>query len=146
MKHEQISAMERQMQKEHRKDVEALGRLKRFLPSNSLGATSQVTAQSVVPFVPEEDSPLKDAIRNIMNNDPVVRWTNTKMFKYLTEVGFKLNAKQPIYSIGQATQRLFDAGEIKLVRKGAGSTPNFFRGLTALEQAARESAEEVEAD
>ena len=146
MDNEQIAAMERQMQEEHRKDVDALERLKRFLPSNGLGATSQVTAQSVIPLVPEEDTPLKDAISDIMDNDPTVRWTNTKMLKYLTDVGFKLNAKQPIYSVGQATQRLLDSEKIKLVRKGAGSTPNIFRGLTALEQAARESAEEVEAE
>ena len=149
MDNEQVAAMEKQMLEEHRKDVEALERLKRFLPSNSSGVTSQgktVLHEPVTPLIPEEDTPLKYAIRDIMNNDPNVRWTNSKMLKYLKEIRFTLNAKQPIYSIGQATQKLLNTGEIKLLMKGAGSTPNVFRGLTDLEQAARESAEEVEAN
>ena len=150
MDRDQVAAMERQMLEEHRKDVEALERLKRFLlPPNSSGVTSQretLFHQPVIPLVPEGDTPLKYALRDIMNNDPNVRWTNPKMLKYLKEIGFTLNAKQPIYSIGQATQRLLDAGEIKLLIRGSGSTPNVFRGLTDLEQAARDSAEEVEAN
>ena len=70
--------------------------------------------------------------------------TNPKMFKYLKDIGFRLNAKKPIYSIGQATQRLINSEQIKLLRKGAGNKPNIFRGLTNLEQAARESSEEME--
>ena len=152
MEKDQIDAMERQMLEEHRKDMEALARLKRFLPADGAtkgsSATSQVTAVSkpVSPLVPEDDVPLWHAIRDIMNHDPSVRWTNPKMFKYLKDIGFRLNAKKPIYSIGQATQRLINSERIKLLRSGTGSTPNIFRGLTALEQAARESADEIEAE
>ncbi len=147
MDNEQVAAMERQMLEEHRKDVEALERLKRFLPSNSSEVTSQektVLHQTVTPLIPEEDTPLKYAIRDIMNNDPNVRWTNSKMLNYLENIRFTLNAKRPIYSIGQATQRLLGTEEIKLLIRGAGSTPNVFRGLTDLERTARESAEELE--
>jgi hypothetical protein len=149
MDSDQIAAMERQMQEEHKKDMEALARLKRFLPGNgasSNGATSAATHQAasptqpVFPLVPAEGTPLKHAIRDIMNHDPSVRWTNVKMLKYLQDIKFELNAIKPIYSIGGATQKLFDAGEIKIVKKGSGNTPHVFRGLTPLEQAARDAA------
>lgn len=147
MDQDQIAAMEQQMMEEHRKDMEALARLKRFIPPN--GATSGASRSSitvsapspVVPLVPEEGTPLKHAIRDIANHEPSVRWTNVKMLKYLESIKFELNAQKPIYSIGQATQKLIDRGDLKLVKKGSGNTPNIFRGLTGLELAAREDAE-----
>ena len=108
MDNDQIAALERQMQEEHKKDLDALDRLKRFLPSNgsehAAGTHAEATqvARPASQFVPEADTPLVYAVRDVMNYDPAVRWTNPKMLKYLTDSGFELKAKQPIYSIGQA--------------------------------------------
>ncbi len=154
MDKDQIAAIERQMQEEHKKDMEALERLKRFIPSSGINGNAsdvhQVPLQSiskipVTPLVLEEGTSLKHAIRDIMNHDPSIRWTNVKMLKYLEDIKFELKAKKPIYSIGQATQKLVDGGEIKLVKKGSGNAPNIYRGLNQLEQAAREASENEEA-
>ena len=149
MNEHEITALEQQMMKEHRKDLEALARLKRFLPSNGSTSAPETSkampvqpSEAITPLVPDEYTPLKEAIRDIVNNDPSVRWTNPKMLKYLREIGFELKAKKPIYSINQGTKKLIEAGEIKLIRKGYGSTPSVYRGLTPLEQAARESVED----
>ena len=153
MDDKEITALERQMLKEHQKDLEALARLKRFLPSNGSTSAPAITnampaqpSEPIAPLVPEEGTPLKHAIRDIMNNDPTVKWSNGKMLKYLSSNGFELKAKKPIYSIGQATQKLVESGKIKLVKQGFGSSPNSYRGITKLEQAALESAEELAVD
>ena len=144
-----VTELEQQMLEEHRKDLEALARLKRFLPSKdnmggletSTTITEPPSHSTITPLVPEEGTPLKHAIRDILNHDPSVKWTNSKVLKYLIDIGFELKAQKPIYSIGQATQQLISSGEIKLVKKGSGSAPSTLCGLTSLEQAARESAE-----
>ena len=147
----EIPTLEQEMMKEHQKDLAALARLKRFLPSNGSASASEISnampvqsSDPITPLVPEEDTPLKHAIRDIMNNDPTVKWSYRKMLKYFSDIGFKLKAKKPIYSIGQATQKLVGAGQIKLLKQGFGSSPNSYRGLTPLEQAALESAQKLE--
>jgi hypothetical protein len=64
------------------------------------------------------------------------------MLSHLQKIGYDLKAKRPIYSIGQATGRLAEKGEIVIVRKGSGNEPNVYRGLTLEEQQKRETASE----
>ena len=154
MDKKKVVELEQQMLEEHRKDLEALTRLKRFLPSNdnvggqetSTIITEPPSHSTIASLVPEEGTPLKYAIRDILNNDPSVKWINKKILQYLLDVGFELKAQKPIYSIGQATQQLLGSGEIKLVKKGFGSTPNILRGLTLIEQVAREEAEDLDVE
>ena len=100
---EKVTDIERQMLEEHRKDLKALARLKRFLHSSENNAIPVQPSEPIAPLVPEEGTPLKHAIRDIMNNDPTRKWSNGKMLNYLSSIGFNLKAKKPIYSIGQAT-------------------------------------------
>ena len=153
MDQKKVTDIEREMLEEHRKDLKALARLKRFLHSSESTSAPQTSnaipvqpSEPIAPLVPEEGTPLKHAIRDIMNNDPNRKWSNGKMLNYLSSIGFNLKAKKPIYSIGQATQQLVESGEVKLQKQGFGSLPNIYRGLTQLEKSALESAEELEAD
>lgn len=136
MDEEQILAIERQMQEEHKKDLEALARLKRFIPgANKRIRPLEVQHEEVMAEVMsgndgEEGSAisLRGKIKEILNSDPPVRWTNTRILTYLKKMGFPLNAKKPIYSVSQATQRLAIRGEIIIVRHGVGNQPNIYRG------------------
>ncbi len=146
----QIEQIERQMEEDHRLDREALERLKRFIPVNGNGNShpasnlAQPVSQPKLPYVPEEGTPLKHAVRDIMNNDPTQKWTNPKMLQYLKKVGFPLNAKKPVISVSQATQRLEAGGQIKLLKSGSGNSPNVYRGLTQLELAAKQESDDLQ--
>jgi hypothetical protein len=131
----QIGALERQMLEEHRKDLEALARLKRFLPTNGSGAKSiddnQMDLPGAVAEADLDEGPvvsLRGTIEQIVNSDPTVRWTTQKVLKRLQQTGFPLKAKKPIYSVGQALQKLSEGGRIRVVRRGVGSAPNIYKG------------------
>jgi hypothetical protein len=131
------------LKEELRRDLEAIERVERLMASKN-GALGSDNRQRVLPIdlsVPaalglhdedeenQEDVPsLKGTIEATVNADLTVRWTNQKMLTHLKKVGFPLRAKKPIYSIGQAMQKLSDAGTIKLVRKGTGNQPNVYKG------------------
>lgn len=97
-------------------------------------AAQQAVAATVVSGIVDDTTGLKYTIREVMNQDANVRWTNPKMMSYLQNSGYPLKAKRPIYSIGQATNKLVEKGDIILVRKGAGNEPNVYRGLTEFER------------
>ena len=136
-----IETLERQMIEEHRKDLEALARLKRFLPSNVATASPIDERQTKLPVYLEvrveddmDETPvmtLRGKIEQTVNSDPNLKWTTQKVLAYLRQVGFPLNAKKPIYSVGQTLKILADQGRIRLVRKGVGSAPNIYRGKIA---------------
>jgi hypothetical protein len=133
----QIETLERQMVEEHKKDLEALARLKRFLPSNGSTPKPPDERQMRLPVNLEvrveddmEDAPvvtLRGKIEQTVNSDPNLKWTTQKVLAHLRQVGFPLNAKKPIYSVGQSLKILADQGRIRLVRKGLGSAPNIYR-------------------
>jgi len=139
------------VKEELRRDLEAIERVERLMASRNgslavLDSRQGVLSISVADevgvrdesFLQEEEDQgavvsLKGTIDYIINSDLSVRWTNQKMLTRLRADGFKLRAKKPIYSIGQAMQKLADAGNIRLVRKGAGNQPNIYRGKPVVE-------------
>jgi len=137
----QITALERQMLEEHKKDLEALARLKRFLPTNGSAPTVD-ERQMALPVLGRLDEDLDEApvkslrgtIERIVNADPSVRWTTQKMVFHLQGIRFPLRAKKPIYSVGQSMQILANRGAIRLVRRGVGAAPNIYRGKSNNEQ------------
>jgi hypothetical protein len=144
------------LKEELRRDLEAIERVERLMafkngslavPDGRQGVLSISVADGVgvndESLLQEEEegavASLKGTIDYIINSDLAVRWTNQKMLTRLRADGFKLRAKKPIYSIGQAMQKLADAGSIKLVRKGAGNQPNIYRGKQKDQQAGSEA-------
>lgn len=77
---------------------------------------------------------LRGTIESIINSDPSVRWTTQKMLAYLQKTGYDLKAQKPVYSIGQALQKLVDADRIRIIQRGAGSSPNIYKGKVAKAQ------------
>lgn len=137
----QIAVLERQMLEEHKKDLEALARLKRFLPTNGSAPTVD-ERQMALPAPGQQDEDLDEApvkslrgtIERVINADPTVRWTTQKMVSNLQRIRFPLRAKKPIYSVGQSMQILAERGAIRLVRRGVGSAPNIYKGKINNEQ------------
>jgi len=138
----QITVLERQMLEEHKKDIEALARLKRFLPTNGAAPDPVEHRQMALPVGGDaeelDDAPvttLRGKIEEIINADPTQKWTTQRVLARLREIGFPLNAQKPIYSVGQSLKILAGHERIKLVRKGVGSAPNIYRARVTEQQA-----------
>jgi len=128
------------IKEELRKDLEALERVERLMAKNGVPSLPD-ERQAVMPLslvlpdrTEDEDgndnavASLKDTIEATVNAEPALRWTTQKVLVRLQQNGFPLRAKKPIYSVGQAMQKLAEAGAIKLVRKGSGNQPNIYKG------------------
>jgi hypothetical protein len=136
MKPEQILDLERKMLEEHRKDVEALQRLKRFMPANGYAPAGDKRQLPLVPNdandVDEEEggsaTTIRGTIESIMNSDVRRKWTVQTMLAHLLSINFPFKAKKPINSVSLSLQALYKKQRIVVVRKGAGSEPSIYRG------------------
>jgi len=131
------------LEEDLRRDLEAIGRVRQLMAAKSSAKAAddrqRTSLPSLFPLRPDpvetdldEDSApgsIRGTVETTINADPNVRWTTQKMLVHLQQTGFPLRAKKPIYSIGQAMQKLADAKKIRLVRKGAGNQPNIYKGL-----------------
>lgn len=151
-----IDELERAMLEEHRRDFEALARLKRFLPSN--GAQAQPVAMATDPAgrgitkadsmsrptiaTPISDGPtddvdpdhdpqdlgtLRDKIGEIMASDPNRTWTGKKMLEQLQSIKFPLQARKPISGIVTSMTYWVKQDCAVITRKGSGRAPNIVR-------------------
>lgn len=122
-----------------KRDLEALERVERIIAAKDAVISKPDERQIPLPIrsvVPADDeldetpvTSLRGTIAATINSNPTVRWTTSKMLSHLQNTGFPLKAKKPIYSVGQTMQILAEQGKIKLVRRGAGSAPNIYRGI-----------------
>jgi hypothetical protein len=130
------------LEEELRRDLEAIARVRQIMATKDASASKADDRQlplpirRVTPAVASQDdsddapvTSLRGTIAATINADPGVRWTTQKMLKHLEDTGFPLKAKKPIYSVGQTMQILAEQGKIKLTRRGAGSSPNIYRGI-----------------
>jgi len=76
-----------------------------------------------------EPTSLIGTISKNINADPGVRWTTAKVLAHLQTSGYPLQAAKPLYSVGQALGKLVERGEIRILRRGAGSKPNIYAGV-----------------
>ena len=140
----QIVAIETAMEEEHRRDREALQRLKRFLPLNGNGSgshvstfvidrTNEATESEVLDFVDaagNEPQTIIDTVEQIMHSDPHKKWSVPLMVAYLKNIKFPLEAKKPEATMGLVFAKLMKKRKtIVRVRRGSGRTPNLFRGI-----------------
>jgi hypothetical protein len=140
---DQIAEMEKAMLEEHRKDREALDRLKRFIPKNSSPAKDdQVDAEyaDVEALRPRQRAIELEAnddlaphtiigkVESVMLADTTKRWTVPVMLQLLKGEKFPLAAQKPESTLGLVFAKLHKRGKIRLVRRGGGRTPNVYRG------------------
>jgi hypothetical protein len=126
----QIEELERAMLAEHHKDLEALTRLKRFLPAN--GAAKAVATQPPIPVAPlaarvatvEDAKSLRTRVAEVMSANPESQWTAQSMLAKLLTTDFKTEAKNPIPSVQLVMARWEKLGKAVLVRKGTGRIAN----------------------
>lgn len=138
----QLSVIERAMEEEHRRDREALQRLKRFLPLNGNGSGSHVSTfvidrtneaqeSEVLDFVDgAEPQTIIDTVEQIMQADPHKKWSVPLMVGYLKNINFPLEAKKPEATMGLVFAKLMKKRKtIVRVRRGSGRMPNLFRAI-----------------
>jgi hypothetical protein len=135
----QLAAIEDAMAEEHRRDREALQRLKRFLPPNgSSGRVTQVLTIHKDVDSEESDDPqtIIDKVEQIMQADPAKKWTVPGMLVHLQQIGFPLAAKKPQATLGLVFAKLVNKRRtIRLFKRGAGRNPNVFRAIPLQEGA-----------
>ena|SRR5581483_3604064 len=127
---EQLSAVERQMEEEYRKDREALARLKRFLkvdaPSENIDGNqsndSTDVSDAAVPTIIGK-------VEEIMTADITRKWTVPTMLAHLRHEKFPLTAQKPEATLGQVFAKLQRRGVIRIVRRGSGRIPNVFKAV-----------------
>jgi hypothetical protein len=137
----QLADMEIAMEEEHRRDREALQRLKRFLaPANGNGHAAPLVVYREIELeqpdhlsdfvAAEEDAPqsIIDKVEEIMQADPTKKWTVPSMVAYLKYIHFPLLAKKPAATMGLVFAKLaYKRKTIRIVKKGSGRNPNWFR-------------------
>src|SRR5579872_448501 len=100
MDSQQIAEMERAMEEEHRKDRDALQRLKRFLPqNNNVSATGEAPSAAISDANDLSDSKATPTIlatvATIMQRDSAVTWDWTKLLQQLKTEGHEVQATRP---------------------------------------------------
>lgn len=68
------------------------------------------------------------------------------MLAHLLATQFPLRAKKPIYSVGQAMSKLEQRGKIRIVKRGAGNSPNVYKGKATAETPQTEDHSRQEGD
>jgi hypothetical protein len=138
----QIEALEKAMLEEHRRDMEALNRLKRFLPNGSPGTTKLTPiAQPTAPAHLLQDdtndgaedgdtvATLRGKVGELMASDPTHGWTGQRMLRNLQEIGFPLKARKPQNSVIVAMAHWVKRGYATVARKGSGRNPNIIKWI-----------------
>lgn len=128
----QLAEIERAMEDEHRRDREALERLKRFLKNGSNGGAKEArTAFAMASASADDDEGSSQTIigkvEEVIFADPEKRWTVPGMVSHLANSGFKFAAKKPDATMGLVFHKLQRRGKVRIVRRGAGRTPNVYR-------------------
>lgn len=134
----EITAMEEEL----KKDLDALTRVRRIMESrrketqhSSTGPGLPVGAALINNGIAHgETNTLEDAfgssliarVAEIIDKDPRTQWTTQLVLTQLEQTGFPLRAKKPVYSVGQAINKLVEQGRIRMLKKGAGRIPNLY--------------------
>jgi hypothetical protein len=142
----QILAIEAAMEEEHRRDRDALQRLKRFLPTNGAGRTPGLIERPnghahEAPLFDEvtdntaEPETIIDKVEQIMQSDITKRWTIPLMLAHLQEIKFPLAAKKPESTLGLVFVKLLrKRRSIRIVKRGGGRIPNVFKAVSPQER------------
>jgi hypothetical protein len=127
MTKEEIKSIEMAMLNEHRKDLEALDRLKRFLPDSAPNGTGNHETADEEDESDSGASSLRDKIAEIMSAAPDQNWTGQKVLARLIELKFPLASKKPINGVSVALNIWVKRGKAHIHKKGSGRKPNIYR-------------------
>jgi len=120
----QIAEIERRMREEHRLDLEALQRLKKYLPANGT-EPSTPTAATSAPSRPTRSkmapTGLTATVLSIIASDNARIWTRRDIESQLDGRDFVIHAKDKVAAVNQALKSLVGRDQVELVRKGSGS-------------------------
>lgn len=140
----QIAEMERRMREEHQKDLEALERLKKYLPSESAknGAPTRIPASRIpASRIPRKVRAVggggrtgltKEVLAIITEGEQGRQWTRGDIKQELDRRGFAIRAKDDIAAVNQALKSLVARGEIQLLEQGSGSRPSVYVAIKPL--------------
>jgi hypothetical protein len=127
----QIAEIERQMREEHKREVEALEalkRLRRYLPDFQPAPDHATRPPSAAPkengSTPHQRgrrTGLKDEILAVIDESTNQTWTRPMLQKALRERGFEIQAKDPVAAMNQALRKLVIDADVTLLKQGSGS-------------------------
>jgi hypothetical protein len=122
----QIQEIRSRMQEEHRRDIEALERLMRFLPVSAQPNGKQAFPPAADNGMAPEDSVL-GGIERILRDHANRTWTSQQIRAELERRGFGLKAKNPMATISVALKKLEDRDKATVVMRGSGREPNRYQ-------------------
>jgi hypothetical protein len=145
---EHFEIMKRAMEEEHNKDLAALERLQRFLPTAE--ASSSNSGEDAIgrinPPIQEQDADQEElesderptligTVLAVVQSKPGISVTSRNVLAALESQGFPLvgDERRRLTSIGQALSKLAerDPAPIRVVRRGKGKAPNVYRAVVA---------------
>jgi hypothetical protein len=129
MTKEEIKTIETAMLEEHRRDLEALERLKRFVPDAAPKGSGSHKTHSVVEEEGDSgaDASLRDKVAEVLSAEPVKCWTAQKVLDRLIELNFPLGSKKPKNGVSVALGVWVKRGKAHIYRKGSGRRPHVYR-------------------
>jgi len=143
------------MEEEHKKDLEALARLQRFLDSPA--PSSKTNGVHILPadlpttkLSTNEEAAFEDhgaylirAALAVVRSRPDTSFSPRAVQQALLERNFPLvgDERRQLVSIGQSLKKLAGRNEIRLVRHGKGREPNLYRALRTVMIAAPAGSE-----
>lgn len=145
---EQFEIMRKSMEEEHAKDLAALERLKRFLPSSEESGSGNAKPFKAVPPAQMEESAIDQgdgdtserptlisSVLSVLQSNPNTSMTGRHVLAALEAQGFPLvgDERRRLTSIGQALSKLADRepAPIRVVRRGKGKAPNLYRAFVS---------------
>jgi len=145
---DQITALERAMAEEHKRDIEALERLKRFIKPSSNGhkpdmslhdrvkAAANTEARTQLALSNGEDdvsgeqpSTIIGKVVELLNRDVAKGWTVSGVVAQMKAEGFQLNAKKPDATVGLVFQKLVKREIARITHRGAGRDPHVYKAV-----------------
>jgi hypothetical protein len=155
----QLESIRRAMEEEHRRDLEALERLKRFMPAN---ASRTVSATALMPPAANSGQSREDDARDLEHSDssgsiiaaiervfrehPERAWDGPRILNELKRMGDAPKAVNPMTTISVSLKKLSDRSVIRLVRPGSGRTPHLYQWQPTVDRYEREIKEMAESE
>jgi hypothetical protein len=141
---QELAQIEDAMAEEHRRDREALERLKRFLHHGRNGNTPRASAAPVLTIknagetkaVVKESSTILSKVAAVMTADASRSWNGPQLVEKLASDGNTTSSKRPVAIITRALRQLVKRGTIRRVKKGTGTTPHAYRAVEQSQNAA----------
>lgn len=135
---EQFEIARKAMEEEYRKNLEALERVKRFLPPEPTASKSNGAATAPRDPTPTADDTVEgqgqsliQTVLEVVLSSPAMSYSPRMVLDILERRAFpfSVDPERRIISIGQALRKLTarDHPQVQLAREGSGRIPNFYR-------------------